>query len=464
MFGKIKKIHFVGIGGIGMSGMADLLINLGFEVSGSDINTTDITKGLESKGARIFKGHSKDNIEDCDVVVYSSAVMLDNPELVTAKETRIPIIRRAEMLGELLKLKNKSIAIAGTHGKTTTTSMMGCVLTEAELDPTLIVGGIVKSLDVNAVLGTGEFIIAEADEFDKSFLQLQPTYSIITNIDLDHLECYKNEDDLFNSFTSFANAIPFYGVVAVCTDEPFVQKILPNISRPVISYGITNPADFSADNIQFNGSTTEFEVYHKDKSLGDIQLQVPGNHNVKNALGVIALCHELEVGFESIQKGLLNFTGVRRRFEIKGTFNDIFVIDDYAHHPTEISATLQAIKNGWKNPLVSVLQPHLYSRTRDFFEEFARALLISETIVVTDVYPAREKPIEGITGKLIADAAKKLGHHKVYWIEDKNQIYNLLKEIVFPGDIIITMGAGDIWEICDQYVEYLQQHHTAVKN
>ena len=455
MLGKVKKVHFVGIGGIGMSGIAELLINLGFEVTGSDMKTTDITKNLQKHGAVIHEGHKPGNVNDSDVLVYSSAEQADNPELKRAKKKLIPIIRRAEMLGELLKLKQTSVAISGTHGKTTTTSMMGSVLTEAGMDPTLVVGGVVKSLDVNALLGQGDVIVVEADEFDKSFLQLTPTYAIITNIDSDHMDCYDSEQDLLNAFAQYANATPFYGAVVACVDEPMVKRILPDISRPVITYGFSGDAEFQADSRVYREVRSTFVAKHREEELGEVELIVPGAHNIKNALAVIALGMEMEINFDTISNGLKQFSGVKRRFEIKGVFDDVMIVDDYAHHPTEVSATLRAIKNGWDRRLVTVFQPHLYSRTQNFYEDFARSFLISDVLIVTDVYPAREEPLAGVTGELITNMAKSMGHENVYWVEDKKRLIAAMKALVEPGDLVITMGAGDIWRICDEYAAML---------
>ena len=457
MFGKVKKVHFVGIGGIGMSGIAELLINLGFEVTGSDMKTTNITENLQKHGAVIHEGHKPENVNDSDVLVYSSAVQVDNPELQRAKDKQIPIIRRAEMLSELLKLKQTSIAVGGTHGKTTTTSMMGAVLTEALLDPTLVVGGVVKNLDVNALLGQGDVIVAEADEFDKSFLQLTPTYAIITNIDTDHMDCYDSEEDLLNAFAQYANATPFYGAVVACVDEPLIKRILPDISRPVITYGFSGDAEFQAERRLYREVRSTFVVKHRGKELGEVEMMVPGAHNVKNALAVIALGTEMNIDFNTISNGLKQFSGVKRRFEIKGIFDDVMVVDDYAHHPTEVSATLRAIKNGWDRRLVAVFQPHLYSRTQDLYEDFARSFLISDVLLVTDVYPAREEPIAGVTGELITNMAKSMGHENVYWVEDKKRLVAAMKALVEPGDLVITMGAGDIWRICDKYAAILEK-------
>ena len=457
MFGKVKKVHFVGIGGIGMSGIAELLINLGFEVTGSDMKTTNITENLQKHGAVIYEGHKPENVNDSDVLVYSSAVQVDNPELQRAKDKQIPIIRRAEMLSELLKLKQISIAVGGTHGKTTTTSMMGAVLTEALLDPTLVVGGVVKSLDVNALLGQGDVIVAEADEFDKSFLQLTPTYAIITNIDTDHMDCYDSEEDLLNAFAQYANAIPFYGAVVACVDEPLIKRILPDISRPVITYGFSGDAEFQAERRLYREVRSTFVVKHRGEELGEVEMMVPGAHNIKNALAVIALGTEMNIDFNTISNGLKQFSGVKRRFEIKGIFDDVMVVDDYAHHPTEVSATLRAIKNGWDRRLVAVFQPHLYSRTQNLYENFARSFLISDVLFVTDVYPAREEPIAGVTGELITNMAKSMGHENVYWVEDKKRLVAAMKALVEPGDLVITMGAGDIWRICDKYAAMLEK-------
>ncbi|SUZ75436.1 uncharacterized protein METZ01_LOCUS28290 [marine metagenome] len=440
-----------------MSGIAELLINLGFEVTGSDMKTTNITENLQKHGAVIYEGHKPENVNDSDVLVYSSAVQVDNPELQRAKDKQIPIIRRAEMLSELLKLKQTSIAVGGTHGKTTTTSMMGAVLTEALLDPTLVVGGVVKSLDVNALLGQGDVIVAEADEFDKSFLQLTPTYAIITNIDTDHMDCYDSEEDLLNAFAQYANATPFYGAVVACVDEPLIKRILPDISRPVITYGFSGDAEFQAERRLYREVRSTFVVKHQGKKLGEVEMMVPGAHNIKNALAVIALGTEMNIDFNTISNGLKQFSGVKRRFEIKGIFDDVMVVDDYAHHPTEVSATLRAIKNGWDRRLVAVFQPHLYSRTQDLYEDFARSFLISDVLLVTDVYPAREEPIAGVTGELITNMAKSMGHENVYWVEDKKRLVAAMKALVEPGDLVITMGAGDIWRICDKYAAMLEK-------
>lgn len=456
-FGKVKNVYFVGIGGIGMSGIAELLLNSGFGVAGSDLVPSDITAKLARQGAIIHTGHAAENLGDADVLVYSSAVNEENPEVAEARNRKIPVISRAEMLAELLKLKPTSIAVGGTHGKTTTTSLLGTVLTEAGLDPTLVVGGVVKSLDVNAIIGQGDIIVAEADEFDRSFLHLTPTYAIITTVDHDHMECYEDENDLIRSFAQFANAVPFYGAVSVCMDNSLVKKVIPLISRPLLISGMSDEAEFSAANLRFEETLTSFDVLHNRAGLGPVTLQIPGQHNVMNAMTVIALCLEIGIDLDVIAQGMKSFTGVRRRFEIKGIFDDIMVVDDYAHHPTEVGATLEAVRSSWKRRIVVVFQPHLYSRTRDFYQEFASTLSIADCIIITDVYPAREKPIEGVNGKLVADTAVNLGHKEVHWIQEKSDIPARLQEITKSGDLVITMGAGDIWEIGDEFVSLLEQ-------
>ncbi|UCH09381.1 MAG: UDP-N-acetylmuramate--L-alanine ligase, partial [Fidelibacterota bacterium] len=403
MFGRIKKIHFIGLGGIGISGMAELLHTLGFKITGSDLHHSEITDKLQKSGIRFFEGHHPDNINHCDMVVYSSAVKADNPEILAARSRSIPVIRRAEMLGELLKVAETSIAVAGTHGKTTTSSMIGTMLTTAHRDPTMVIGGIVKSLANNIRRGQGDIIVVEADEFDRSFLSLRPTIAVITNIDLEHLDCYENLDELNQAFTLFANAVPFYGRVVACLDEPNVQALLPQLQRPVTTYGRAPQADVRARKVIFNELNVEFELVVPEEDPVVMRLQVPGEHNVKNALAAVAVGLELQVPFKDIQKGMTQFSGVSRRFEITETIADTIFVDDYAHHPREVGVVLQAAREGWDRRLVAVFQPHLYTRTRDFHQEFARSFLASDVLVVTDIYPAREDPINGISGELIAN-------------------------------------------------------------
>jgi len=454
----IKNIHFVGIGGIGMSGIAEILLNQGFNITGSDLHKSEITDRLESLGIKIYEGHSPDNLKNADLVVYSSAVTLDNPEVKAAIERKIPVIKRAEMLAECMRMKY-GIGIAGTHGKTTTTSMVGLVLTEAGIDPTIIVGGKLHSLGgTNARLGKGDYIVVEADEFDRTFLKLTPVIAAITTLEREHLDTYKDLDDLKSAFTEFANKVPFFGFVVLCLDEPALQDIIPLINKKIITYGISPQADIRAINISHNKNLSEFTVLYKGEELGQIKLNVPGIHNVKNSLVAVTIAREMGIDFSIIKKALESFTGVYRRFEKKYD-EDVMVVDDYGHHPTEIDVTLDGIRRGWNRRLVAVFQPHLYSRTRDFYTEFGRSFLNSDVFICTDVYPAREEPIEGVTGELIANAAKNYGHKNVYYEPDKTKIPELLKSIYKKDDIIITMGAGDIWKYGEKFVEYLKSRN-----
>jgi len=444
MFGRIKKIHFVGLGGIGISGMAELLHTLEFDISGSDLRRSEITDRLESLGVRFFEGHRRENIDDCHMVVYSSAVKPDNPELEAAHNRNIPVIRRAEMLGELLKVADTSVAVGGTHGKTTTSSMIGAMLTTAHRDPTMIIGGIVKSLATNTRRGQGDIIVVEADEFDRSFLSLRPTIAVVTNIALEHLDCYRNLDDLTQAFTQFANAVPFYGRVVACLDDPNVQAIMPHLQRSVATYGLAPQADVRARKPVFHETHTEFELVVPEHDPVTVSLEVPGEHNVQNALATIATGLELEVPLSKIIDGLAQFTGVNRRFEVTETINDILFVDDYAHHPQEVDAVLNAAREGWDRRLVAVFQPHLFSRTRDFHEDFARSFLASDVLVVTDIYPAREEPIAGITGQLIANDTITVGHKQVHYEPDLKALPKTVAKLLEPGDMVITLGAGSI--------------------
>jgi UDP-N-acetylmuramate--alanine ligase len=455
VFSNIKKVHFVGIGGIGMSGIAEILINQGFEISGSDAALSEVTKRLSDLGAKVYEGHSGENVKDVDVLVYSSAVTTDNPEVMAAVDRNIPIIKRAEMLAETMRMKY-GIGIAGTHGKTTTTSMVGLTLTDGGIDPTIIVGGKLSGLGgTNARLGNGEFIVVEADEFDRTFLKLTPTIAALTTLESEHLDTYKDLDDLKTAFIEFVNKVPFYGFVVLCLDEPALQDIMPQINKTIFTYGLSGQADIRATDIEHDGFTSEYTVIYKGKNLGRIKLNIPGVHYVQNSLVAVTIGMELGIDFKIIKKALEKFSGVYRRFETKYN-KEVLVIDDYAHHPTETTATLEGIRSGWSRKLVAVFQPHLYSRTKDFYQEFGRSFLNSDVFICTDVYPAREKPIEGVTGKLIADITKKLGHKNVYYVEDKNSIPAKLMELKENGDIIVTMGAGDIWKYGEKFVELLK--------
>ena len=456
MFKNIKKVHFVGIGGIGMSGIAEILLSQGFEISGSDRTLTEITKRLSDLGMKIYEGHSADNLNDADVLVYSSAVDTNNPEVKAAVERKIPIIKRSEMLAECMRMKY-GIGIAGTHGKTTTTSMVGLTLTEGMIDPTIIVGGKLSGLGgTNARLGQGEFIVVEADEFDRTFLKLTPTIAALTTLEKEHLDTYRDLEDIKTAFIEFANKVPFYGFVVICLDEPALQDIIPFINKKIITYGLTTQADIRAIDIVHHEFSSSFIVKYRGEELGRINLRIPGIHNIKNSLVAVCIAKELNIGFDVIKKALESFSGVYRRLETKYD-KDILVIDDYAHHPTETSATLAAIRSGWDRRLIAVFQPHLFSRTKDFYQEFGRSFLNSDIFICTDVYPAREEPIEGVTGRMIADIAKKFGHKNVIYLEDKNEIPDLLLSIKQKDDIIITMGAGDIWKYGEKFVDMIKK-------
>jgi UDP-N-acetylmuramate--alanine ligase len=461
MFSSIKKLHFVGIGGIGMSGIAEILLDQKFRVTGSDRAASDNTERMEQLGATVYIGHAAANLEpDVDVLVYSSAVPPDNPELLEAQRRKIPVIRRAEMLAEIMRLKY-GIGVAGTHGKTTTTSMISLVLMEGGIDPTVIVGGRLHGLaGSNARLGQGQFIVVEADEFDRSFLSITPTIAVLTTLETDHLDCYRDLDDIKGAFIQFATKVPFYGFVVLCLDEPALQEIMPRIKKKIITYGLNGQADLQAVDLVHRKNTTRFLVIRDGNELGEITLQIPGRHNVQNALAAIAVGLQLNVPFERVRAGVEKFTGVFRRWEVKAEIGDITVIDDYAHHPTEIRATLSGAKAGWRRRVVCVFQPHLYSRTRDFYEEFGRSFFNADVLVITDVYPAREEPIQGINGELIANAAKQFGHKQVQYVPDKKNVPSFLLDIVRKGDMIITVGAGDIWRFGEQFIAQLKARQT----
>jgi UDP-N-acetylmuramate--alanine ligase len=448
MFSSIKHIHFVGIGGIGMSGIAEILIDQGFKISGSDKVMTSVTEHLERLGAKIYSGHDSKNLpRKTDILVYSSAVPKDNLEIAEALKRGIPIVRRAEMLAEVMRLKY-GIGIAGTHGKTTTTSMTSLALIEGGIDPTVIVGGKLSGLGgTNARLGKGDFIVVEADEYDRSFLALTPTIAVLTTMEEDHLDIYHDLADIRNAFVEFANKVPFYGFVVLCNDETSLRKLVPDISgQKIITYGMFVESDLMAKKVKHDEGISTFEVRLKGKRLGKIRLKVPGDHNVKNALAAIAVALELNIPFRKVKAGIEKFGGVYRRWEKKGSVNGIDVYDDYAHHPTECAASLEGVKAGWQNRVVCVFQPHLFSRTKDFYKEFARSLSKADVIIITDVYPAREKPIKGVSGALIADEIRKSGHKEIHYIKDKEEIPEFLQTVTRSGDIVVTMGAGDIWK------------------
>ncbi|MCZ7558069.1 MAG: UDP-N-acetylmuramate--L-alanine ligase [Bacteroidia bacterium] len=455
-FANINHIYFVGIGGIGMSGIAEILLNQGFRVSGSDLTITEVTRHLAEVGATVYEGHNPENLHDVDVLVYSSAVSQDNPEVIAAIERKIPVIRRAEMLAEVMRLHH-GIAVAGTHGKTTTTSMLGMVLIEGQKDPTVIVGGKLHAFGgTNARLGSGEFMVVEADEYDRSFLKLNPSIAILTTLEEEHLDIYGSLEDLKTAFIEFANKVPFYGFVALCLDEPTLQEILPEIQRKVVTYGFSSQADVQAVDLVQKEQRSSFTVVARGHELGMITLGVPGEHNVQNALAAVAVSLELGIPFEQIKRALDAFAGAFRRFELKADVGGVLVVDDYAHHPTEVKVTLKGIKAGWRRRVICVFQPHTYTRTRDFYKDFGRSFMNADLLIVTDVYAARERAIQGITGEIIAEAAKNFGHRNVQYIADKTQLAEVLEAVVKEGDIVITMGAGDIYMHCSRFIEKLK--------
>jgi len=455
----------VGIGGIGMSSIAEVLLNRGYTVTGSDLETSDVTARLEDHGATVYEGHAAEQVGAADVVVYSSAIDPDeNPETREAERRRISLIPRAEMLGELIRMKF-GVGIAGTHGKTTTTSMAGLVVTEGGFDPTVIVGGKVTAFGSNAVTGEGDVIVIEADEYDRTFLRLTPSLAVITSIEEDHLDVYDDLEALQVAFTEYANSVPFFGAAILCLDDPNVQAIVGDIERRVITYGTTRQAEVRAENIRREEMTTRFDVTLRGELLGEVALHVPGLHNVRNALAAVAVGQELEIAFDQVREGLEGFTGVRRRFEKKADIGGMTVLDDYAHHPTEIEATLDAAHQGFPDRrVVAVFQPHMYSRTQNFMDEFARSFFNADVLVLTDVYGAREEPIEGVTGERLAERAEQFGHRAVQYVPDKTDLPDRLLDIAEPGDVVLMLGAGDIWRASEAFVELLENsNETAIE-
>jgi len=449
---KVKTVHFVGIGGIGMSGIAEVLLNLGYGITGSDLGQTDITQRLATLGAVIFKGHDEIHLGDADVVVTSTAVKSDNPEVLAAHRRNIPVIPRAEMLAELLKMKF-SIAVSGSHGKTTTTSMISTVLGQGGLDPTMVIGGKLASIGSNAKMGGGEIIVAEADESDGSFLKLGPCIAVITNIDREHLDHYRDIDEIKAAFLQFANIVPFYGSTVLCLDNFHIREILPQIKRKTITYGLEPPADYRAADINIRGTWTSFNVLYREELLGAAVLNVPGLFNVYNALATIAVAREIDMDFPAITAGLKTFTGVQRRLEVKGIGGGVTVVDDYGHHPTEIRETLAAARTVWPGRLLVVFQPHRYTRTRALFEEFTGAFSDADLLVITDIYAASEAPIPGVNSENLAAAIRKQEQQEVMYIADFDAISDRLLALARPGDVIITQGAGSVWKIGEEYLQ-----------
>jgi len=452
---KKVKVHFVGIGGIGMSGIAELLLNLGYRVSGSDLKESDITKRLVSLGGSVVAGHRAENVAaDVDVVVTSSAVRKNNPEVVAAKDRGIPVIPRAEMLAELMRLK-EGVAIAGSHGKTTTTSLIATVLAHAKLDPTAVVGGKLNALGSNAKLGKGQLMVVEADESDGSFLRLSPAIAVITNVDPEHLDYYGTVEALQQAFVDFADRVPFYGLAVLCVDHPVVQHLIPRIGKRHTTYGLSPQAEWRADDIRHAPFQSRFMVSHKGKQQGEVTLRMVGAHNVLNALACCAVSHELGIPFKVTAEALGEFAGVQRRFTVRGEVNGITVVDDYGHHPAEIRATLAGARASFpQRRIVCAFQPHRYTRTRDLLGEFATAFNDADLLLLTEVYAASEDPIPGVTGAKLHEAVKACGHRDAAFAE-RAELARRLREKVRPGDLVITLGAGDITHVGEELLGLL---------
>ena len=456
---RIKKIHFIGIGGAGMSGIAEVLLNQGYSISGSDLAHSVVTNRLQAKGAQIFIGQSKDNIKGVDVVVNSTAVSEENPEMQGAREQRIPIVRRAEMLGELMRYRH-GIAVAGTHGKTTTTSLIASVLAAGNLDPTFVIGGLLNSAGSNAQLGASRYLVAEADESDASFLHLQPMVSVVTNIDADHMDTYDGDfSKVKKTFVEFLHNLPFYGLAVVCGDDPVVREILPEISRPIITYGFESHNDYRAVEVQQDGASAEFKVFRPD-GLGSLRitLNMPGKHNVLNALATVAVATDEGVSDSAIMQGLAQFEGVGRRFQVYGEFEcgdgSAMLVDDYGHHPREVSATVEAIRSGWPGRrLLMAFQPHRFSRTRDLYEDFVDVLSQVDSLVLLEVYPAGEEPIPGADSRHLCRSIRTRGNVDPIFVETIDDVADVVKSLVQPGDIVLTQGAGNVGLLAQKLID-----------
>lgn len=457
MYRQKNKIHFVGIGGSGMSGIAEVLLNLGHIISGSDIADSPVVERLRKLGALIYIGHRRENIDDVDVVVKSTAVSMDNEEIKEALRRKIPVIPRAEMLAELMRIKY-SIAVAGTHGKTTTTSLISAILYEQGMDPTVVIGGRVNQMNSSAKLGRGEYFVAEADESDGSFLKLLPTVAVVTNIDEDHLDFYKDIGEIKNSFLEFVNRVPFYGYAILCLDDENVQNLIPYIGKRYITYGLKSKAYVSAENILIDKNGTYFTLKIGDEPAGQIQLKIYGIHNVYNSLAAISVANKMGIPFEIIRKALANFSGVERRFQKKFENEKVIIIDDYGHHPKEIIMTLKAARAIFKGKVITVFQPHRYSRTYYLHDAFGRAFFDSDEVMILDIYPASEKPIPGVSSKLIVDDCIKYGQSDVSFVSGKDEAIHQLKEKIASAKskiMIITIGAGSVNKIAQELIKQL---------
>ncbi len=454
MYGKIKRIHFVGIGGIGMSGIAEVLLNMGYEITGSDIGQSSTVKRLKDLGAKIAIDHSARNVEGAGVVVVSSAIRDDNPEVMRAQELTIPVIPRAEMLAELMRLRY-GIAVAGSHGKTTTTSMIAAVLSYGKLDPTIVVGGKVKSMGTNARLGSGDFMVVEADESDGSFLRLSPVISVLTNIDEEHMDYYKDMAELEGAFMSFLNKIPFYGLSVLCVDCPRVEALSKDFNKRTITYGFDKGAELRADNVTISGFQTVFDVILLDSPLGTVTLNVPGRHNAQNALAAIAVGMELGMSFNDVRDGLAEFRGIERRLQVKGEGRGVVVIDDYAHHPREIEVTLSAVKESHDGRVVVIFQPHRYSRTKLLYDEFVKVLAKADMLYIMDIYSAGEDPIEGITSGNLYESIKKEGQNNITHLQGDSMLQSVVDNLQ-SNDLVITLGAGNVWAFGEKILQELR--------
>jgi UDP-N-acetylmuramate--alanine ligase len=460
MFGRVKHVHLVGIGGAGMSGIAEVLLNLGFAVSGSDLKSSETTGRLQKLGGRVHVGHDAANIEGADVVVVSTAVPRDNPEVTAAHDRLVPVIPRVEMLAELMRMKF-SVAVGGTHGKTTTTSLIAAVLSAGGLDPTVIVGGRIKAMDSGARLGTSQYLVAEADESDGSFLKLSPTITVVTTVDEEHLDYYSGLDEIKRAFTTFANSVPFYGCSVVCLDQHNVQAILADIGRRVITYGLAGQADVHVLDVEAAGGTSAFTVVADGAEVGRVEITMPGLHNVYNSLAAVAVGLELGVPFGDIARALRDFEGIARRFEIKGEASNVLVLDDYGHHPAEIRTTLSAAASKWHRRLVVLFQPHRYTRTQKLGEDFGRSFYDAGVLLVTGIYAASEAPIPGVSGAGIVEAAHRSGHRSAEYVEGLDALYERAMEIVRPGDVVLTLGAGDIYKVGERILAALRAREEA---
>ena len=462
MYKRSYHIHFVGIGGIGMSGIAELLLNLDHQVSGSDLQETEITRRLQDLGATVYYGHQAHQVAGADVVVISSAIDSNNPEVLAAnRDYHLPVIRRAEMLAELMRLKY-AVLVAGAHGKTTTTSMVGTVLAEGGLDPTVVIGGRLNAWGTNAKLGKGDFVVAEADESDGTFLLYSPTISLVTNIDTEHLDFYKDLDEIKETFLEFMNQVPFYGLNILCLEDENIQSLLPRVKKRLVTYGFSTQADFQAREISFAGLSGSYLACYRGEELGKVNLSIPGWHNVLNSLGAVAVGHELGIPFPAICRGLKEMTGVQRRFQIKGEVGGITVIDDYGHHPKEIKAVLKTVAESFPGHRRYVLfQPHRFTRTQALFEDFTTAFYQSDVLFVTDIYAASEAAIPGVHAETLATAIREHGHGNIRYISNPIEIIPILMEEVREKDVVLTLGAGNIWQAGEEFLKRLQDREAS---